>query len=180
MMVKPYHVFLLLLLAFTLPIFLSPFLLHENQSAFSLVQLVYSPTCHQLTARSLCYFPATGSISDCKPEVKGDSDRSAVVLASDGLYGYKFPVCTRDVAIYLFLLIGTLAYPFLKRIDNDEIPDPLLLIVALIPIAFDGGTQLIGLRESSNMLRLFTGAIAGFALPFYIIPMLNRVFGKKK
>jgi uncharacterized membrane protein len=53
-------------------------------------------------------------------------------------------------------------------------------VLAIIPIALDGGTQLIGLRESTNLLRAITGSIAGFAFSFYFIPMLNAFFLKKK
>ena len=98
-------------------------------------------------------------------------------------------VCARDVAIYLAMLLGALALPFVRRIESDLWPNKWLLVAACVPIAIDGFTQLFGLRESSNFLREITGAIVGFALPFYIVPMLNSLWeiveeklqkGKKK
>lgn len=51
----------------------------------------------------------------------------------------------------------------------------------LIPFLFDGFTQLYGIRESDNQLRLFTGVIGGigFAIlvkAFKAFIMANGVF----
>jgi len=96
-----------------------------------------------------------------------------VVLLEDGSYAYKLPVCARDVAIYLAMLLGGAILPFVRKVQSTQMPNKWLLAIALVPMAIDGTAQLVGLYESTNMLRLITGSIAGFALPFYIIPMLN-------
>ncbi len=82
------------------------------------------------------------------------------------ILGKKMPVCARCFGIYSGFLLGTSLYPFLK-----EPPKKWLLILA-IPLALDGITQLAGLRESNNTLRLATGIMLGSVLPFYIIPGL--------
>jgi uncharacterized membrane protein len=88
------------------------------------------------------------------------------------LYGEQLPVCARDTAVYAALLATTLIYPLVRALPTREIPSKWYLVVFLFPIALDGGTQLIGLRESTNMLRIITGAIAGSIVPFYLIPLM--------
>jgi len=99
-----------------------------------------------------------------------------MVLETERGPAYKFPVCARDLPLYLAALIGGIVVYFTKWRDSTKTPNPIYFVVALIPIAFDGGTQFLGLRESSNELRALTGIIAGFAFSFYIIPMLNFFF----
>ena len=53
----------------------------------------------------------------------------------------------------------------------DMIPK-VYLIVFLLPMAVDGGTQFLGLRESTNVLRALTGFSAGLIVPFYVIPFV--------
>ncbi len=133
----------------------------------------FAPTCHQLNSRSLCVFPSGSSvIGDCTESAELSYSKTSEVAVAGGT-GYKLPVCARDLGIYFAMLIGGIALPFFWKIESENIPNKWLLVVALIPIAIDGGTQIIGMRESTNSLRLWTGAIAGFALPFYIVPMAN-------
>jgi uncharacterized membrane protein len=44
------------------------------------------------------------------------------------------------------------------------------LLVAAVPLILDGGTQLIGLRESTNLIRAITGFLFGSAMAFYLAP----------
>lgn len=151
------------------PIFITPFL--AGTPLFGLLQSAYAPACHQLASRSLCYFQ-NGTIGDCAQPGVNVSGRQEVVVSHD-VPGYKFPVCSRDLAIYGAIILGGLVFPFVRKIDERKVPKLRYFIIALIPIAIDGGTQLIGLRESTNLLRLITGFIAGIVIPFYVIPMLN-------
>lgn len=84
------------------------------------------------------------------------------------LFGHQLPVCARCTGIYFGAFLGS----FFAR---KESPHPLFLVAALIPLALDGGTQLL-FRESNNMLRLGTGLIAGFAVVFYLYA---GIFSKK-
>lgn len=163
-------VFLLLL---NVSILATPFIMVSNHDAGETLQAIYSFTCHQLAARSYCYYPSDGSIADC-PQVYTD----ASVLETEKGTAYKFPVCARDLPLYLAAFLGGAAAYFTQWRDSRKTPNPLFFIIALIPIALDGGTQFIGLRESSNELRALTGAISGFAFSFYFIPMLNAIFLK--
>jgi uncharacterized membrane protein len=159
------------MLVFTGPIFVAPFLAQSQPQIFSTLQAIYVPACHQLADRSVCYFQ-DGSFGDCNRDNVTVVGRQQVV-DDHGILGYKFPVCARDVGIYGAMILGGLIFLFVRRIDEREVPPLIYFIIVLIPIGIDGGTQLIMLRESTNALRLITGFIAGVAIPFYLIPMLN-------
>jgi len=173
---KGYVIYMLLVIFLTVPIFVAPLIAESKPGVFTEIHSYYSPLCHQLTSRSLCYFPDKGTIGDCFP-TNTFSESKQETVTTNGAVGYKFPVCSRDVGIYAFMLIGGVVFAFRNKLDSKEIPPAIWLIVALIPIGIDGGGQFLGFWESTNSIRLFTGAIAGFAVPFYLIPMMNRWFG---
>ena len=159
---------MIILAIFTLPILLTPFITASNYPAGEMLHGAYSITCHQIVARSYCYFPADSTIADCPPLYSKE-----IVLDTKTGPAYKFPVCARCLFIYLGALAGGIAVYFTKWKDSKITPNPIYFIIALIPIALDGGSQFLGLRESTNELRMIIGIIAGFAFSFYIIPMLN-------
>lgn len=168
-----YAIYMVGMLLLNALIFITPVLELQGNSAAPSIYTAFSPFCHQLTSRSLC-ISAQGSITDCTSQNGIPSYSHAVVVhLDDYILGYKFPVCSRDVAIYLAMLIGGILYPFVRKIESTEIPNKWFLVLAIIPIALDGTTQLFTLRESTNALRIITGAIAGFTIPFYLLPMLN-------
>jgi uncharacterized membrane protein len=88
------------------------------------------------------------------------------------LFGTPMPLCARCVGIYAGMLAGILlfrAVPLLR-----ERVMRIVAIVAVTPLAIDGLTQLAGLRESTNPLRLATGAIAGIAFGLWILSAVER------
>ena len=112
--------------------------------------------------------------------------------------GYKIALCQRDIGIYLFVLVGGLIYGMLRnRINIHPLPIVLFIVVGLTPIAIDGFSQLfsywstpvdgsepsglaaavqniIPLRESTPMMRSFTGAWFGLALVWLAYPHVNE------
>jgi uncharacterized membrane protein len=153
----------------------TPYLAEKGNPAAPFLYDSFGFLCHQLTSRSLCLFHSGGYyVSSCVPDEKFSYSKSAEVLV-DGVKGYKFPVCTRDMSIYFFMLVGGLLFPFFWKVEKTEWPSKWILLGASIPIAVDGGMQLLGFWESSNLARVVTGAIVGVLLPFYIIPMLNML-----
>lgn len=174
-----YSIYMALSLIFLGPIFIAPFLAEENFQLFNVIHDAYAPACHQFTTRSLCYF-SNGSIGDCAQPGANVSPRQRVVVDGSVL-GYKFPVCARDIALYSAMILGGVLFPLMRKIDDKVVPSFIYFVIALVPIALDGVTQLIGLRESTNTLRIITGFIAGIVIPFYLIPILNVfVLGKDK
>jgi len=176
----PYLLFLAFLILLNAAVFYVPYAASRGDVNAQIMYSSFAPTCHQLTSRSNCLFvsSADGSYSfgDCLPSDQLSYTRANAVAIGEET-GYKLPVCSRDVAIYLAMLLGALVLPFVRRIESDVWPNKWLLVAACVPIAIDGGTQLIGMRESSNAMRMITGAIVGVVLPFYIVPMMNSLWG---
>jgi len=80
--------------------------------------------------------------------------------------GHYFPVCSRCTGFY----IGAFSYFILAYYVYIEYTSLLVLIAfSLVTPAFlDGFTQLIELRESNNVLRLFTGLVGGLGLAILV------------
>jgi len=161
---------------------LAPILYHD----------VFAPTCHQKISRSLCVFQSQAGyyVADCTLQLGKyveDSRSETGVINEKGELGYKMPYCSRDFAIYAALLIGLAVYPFVRNLGGKVPPAGIFFILALVPLGLDGTIQLvsdlgfvlplIGSYESTNAMRLFTGSLAGFAAAFYVVPMLNSIFG---
>jgi uncharacterized membrane protein len=83
------------------------------------------------------------------------------------LMGEPFAACSRCTFMYLGVLVSSIAYPL---VGWPRRPRVLYLFIAAAPLILDGGTQLIGLRESTNTLRALTGLLFGCAIAFYIAP----------
>lgn len=88
------------------------------------------------------------------------------------LFGTPMPLCARCVGIYAGMLAGIVVFwavPLLReRVMRG------FALAALMPLAVDGLTQLSGLRESTNPLRLATGAIAGLAFGLWVLSAVER------
>ncbi len=85
------------------------------------------------------------------------------------LNGNQLAFCARDTGI----LLGFLGFAlFLLR---GQTPLPWwAIIVLLLPTALDGGLQAMGLHESSNALRLITGALTGMAVMLFLMKLMER------
>jgi len=69
------------------------------------------------------------------------------------------PFCTRCTAIWLGLAIGLGVMVFFTiRLDEKFL---FIILLSLAPIGIDGVGQLLGLWESTNLIRFLTGLLAG-------------------
>jgi uncharacterized membrane protein len=144
-----------------------------------LVYLVYRPACHQLPERSVFLFGAqtTYTLEElwALGAVSQTDDIYARRLFLGNLQvGYKAALCQRDLALYGSLLLGGLVFGLLRKRLR-----PLSLLgyaLCLVPMALDGGTQLIGLRQSTPLLRLITGSILGLGSVWMLYPRLEEAF----
>ena len=88
------------------------------------------------------------------------------------LFGVPMPVCARCTGIYAGLLAGIAlfwAIPLLRERVMRSVA-----FIAAMPLVLDGLTQLAGLRESTNPLRIATGLIAGLAFGLWILSAVER------
>ena len=83
------------------------------------------------------------------------------------LWNTPMPICARCSGIYIGMLAGIAIFTVLPRIS--ERVARWALGFAIIPMAIDGLTQLALLRESTNLLRLETGLVAGAAFAFWAL-----------
>lgn len=90
--------------------------------------------------------------------------------------GKPLPVCARDTGFYLGFLISFIYLQLTHRKRENRL-SPLLLVCifsSLFLLILDAITSYLGLRNSTNQIRLFTGLLFGFSLPLFIVPVLNR------
>lgn len=158
----------------------------------SWIYTLYSPMCHQLGFRSWFLF---GEQAAYPKEIAGTSLTSfaeATGLDEDNLsaarefvgndkVGYKVALCERDVAIYGGIFMGGLAF-VLVRSKLKPLPVWVWILVGIMPIALDGGTQLLSVisflsfpvRESTPFLRTFTGLVFGIMNVWLAYPYVEE------
>jgi uncharacterized membrane protein len=88
------------------------------------------------------------------------------------LFGVPMPLCARCTGIYVGLFAGValaLALPWME-----ERLVRLAMFAAAVPMTVDGLTQLSGLRESTNPLRLATGFAAAVAFGLWAVTMVEK------
>lgn len=88
------------------------------------------------------------------------------------LFDVPMPICARCTGIYLGLLAGLAGYWLVQFISERAFK--IAALVAILPLAIDGLTQLTGLRESTNELRVATGVLAGLAFGFWILAVVEQ------
>jgi uncharacterized membrane protein len=160
--------------------FLAPILdllgLHAPASG---IYLVYRAACHQLPQRS--YFLGGRSLTYDWPTVRDHLGlREEEYWTAfhhpirDPVLGYQVAMCQRDLAIFGAMLVTGVALALVsRRRDFRGLPLPFL-VLATIPAALDGVSQLLGLRESTAVLRTATGALFGAAVALVVLPMLRE------
>lgn len=90
------------------------------------------------------------------------------------LDGEQMAFCQRDTAIFAAMLIGGLVFAAMRA---RLAPLSLRVLATLaLPMAVDGLTQLVGLRESTWELRVLTGGLFGLGIVWLVLPHLQRGF----
>jgi uncharacterized membrane protein len=159
-----------------LPI-LAPVLVHAGYMAPArLIYGLYSFTCHQLPDHS--YFLYGDNPVPLAPELMAAGAPPAADLLAFRRFigtpqiGYKVALCERDLAIYGSVLLAGLAFAVVR--GRIRAPSVKLYLILLIPIAVDGVSQMVGLRESNWWLRTLTGAIFGVASVWLAYPYVEN------
>ncbi|MEM3030679.1 MAG: DUF2085 domain-containing protein [Candidatus Micrarchaeia archaeon] len=173
----PYALYMIALALYCALILLAPLLASQKSTLAPLLYDFFAAQCHQLTSRSLCLYANGGyHVGDCMPQNGTLSYSKQVEVWNAQGHGFKFGMCARDTAIFFGMLLGGLAAPLVVGAAGRKWPNKWLLVAAMVPIAVDGVTQFLGLRESTNALRLLTGGLIGVVMPLYIIPILNQIW----
>lgn len=179
-------------LPFTAPLFEKAGL----ETPARVIYAMYRPFCHQLPYRSfflfgqqLAYPRELAHLSGlttyeqiAPPEFNPDTNEARFFTGNPQV-GYKIALCERDVAIWGSLFLFGLIYVFARRkIHSYNIL--IWMAVGLIPIALDGGTQLLGafpflsgtfgVRESTPFLRVLTGSLFGVSTGWYLFPLIEE------
>ena len=186
--------------------FAAPVLMHIGADGPArVVYAIYSPACHQMGFRSWFlygeqyYYPLeVAGLSQVRsfeeyvvdtPEFEGMDSLTdfarfsweARSFVGDERMGYKVALCQRDVATYLSLLLGGLLFALLRDRVR-PLPWQLYLPFGVLPMALDGGYQLITrlmpnvlpVHETDPLLRTITGALFGFGLAWLTYPHIHE------
>ena len=183
------------------------------------IYTVYRPMCHQQASRSFFLYGEQITY----PREIADTELRAIDAYLDQLpaytdvpldnwlafssadsqflgnasLGFKMALCIRDMGIYSFILLGGLLFGLLRRwVAVPALPFWLFVVIGVIPIGFDGFSQLFGylatpldgseptgiaafinsifpLRESPPTLRFATGAWFGLTAVWLLYPRMQ-------
>lgn len=88
------------------------------------------------------------------------------------VFGEAMPICARCFAIYAGLIIGIAVFALWPRIEEQGAR--IILFLAVLPIGIDGVTQAAGLRVSTNLLRIATGAAVAIAFAIWALAAVEH------
>ncbi len=88
------------------------------------------------------------------------------------MFGHQLGLCARNISIYGSMFLGSLLFDLSKK----RIPGIpwWLWILLILPMAWDGGTQLFGWRESNWELRVLTGTLFGLSTVWFVLPLIHK------
>lgn len=93
--------------------------------------------------------------------------------------GHQVAFCQRDVGVYAGLVAGGILYWLSgRRLALKGLR--LYAIVFVLPVAFDGLTQLLGLRQSVWYLRLGTGTWFGVGTALLVYPVIAKAMAQTR
>ncbi len=131
-------------------IFLAPYLKYLSNPAADMIYILFSPLCHQIPSRSFI------------------------------IYGFPLAVCSRCLGIYMGFFLGTLVYPLINGLRNQEVPSRTHLIFFSLPIIIDTAANFLRFWDTSGWIRLILGILWGSILPFYFIVGINELVHRNK
>ena len=88
------------------------------------------------------------------------------------IFGHQLGLCARNLSIYASMFVGCLVFTLSKK-RLPGIPWWVWAIL-ILPMAWDGVTQMFGWRESSWELRAITGTLFGLANVMFVLPMIQK------
>jgi uncharacterized membrane protein len=88
------------------------------------------------------------------------------------ILGHQLGMCARNMGIYTSMFLGGLLFLASKK-RLPGIPWWIWLLM-ILPMAYDGLTQMFGLRESTWELRVLTGTLFGLGNMWFVLPFIQR------
>ena len=88
------------------------------------------------------------------------------------LFGEAMPICARCFGIYGGIIAGIALFTIVPWLEERMARGAAL--VAVLPLAADGLTQLAGLRLSTNALRIATGLAAAIAFAMWALAAVQQ------
>lgn len=88
------------------------------------------------------------------------------------IFGHQLGLCARNLSIYSSMTFAGLVFILTKK-RMPGLPWWLWALM-LLPIAWDGLTQMFGLRQSTWELRALTGTLFGLANIWFIFPLIQK------
>ncbi len=176
--------------------FLAPVMIESwHPFVAQVIYTIYAPLCHQLPQRSYFLYgeKPTYSLQELVDRV-GEQNLPLYpwprLFTGNVQVGYKVALCERDVAIYGALFLSGLAFS-LVRTRARPLPFWAYVLIGIIPIGLDGGSQFISYllqslipgismvpRESTWLLRTITGGLFGWATAWLAFPNLQAAFAE--
>ena len=88
------------------------------------------------------------------------------------IFGHQLGLCERNFSIYSSMFLGSFVFVMSKK-RLTGLPW-WLWILFILPMAWDGITQMFGWRESTMELRLLTGCLFGLANIWFVLPLIQK------
>jgi uncharacterized membrane protein len=88
------------------------------------------------------------------------------------ILGHQLGLCARNLSIYTSMFLGSLIFVLSKK-RLPGIPWWLWLLL-ILPMAWDGSTQMFGWRESDWILRTLTGTLFGLGSVWFALPFMHQ------
>jgi uncharacterized membrane protein len=155
----------------------------------AVIYFLYRFTCHQLPQRSFFLGGAKHAYTFAEISAfTGETDPLSLQHRplTDPALGYQVAFCQRDVAIFGAIFLAGLIFALVRHCTwtasivqvHRVRPLPFKAYLLLIaPMAVDGSIQLVGLWESTWVLRTLTGALFGLASVWLAYPYLEMGMG---
>jgi len=88
------------------------------------------------------------------------------------LLGHQLGLCARNLAIYGSMFAGGIVFVLSKK----RLPGIAwwVWVLLILPMAWDGTTQMFGWRESTWLLRLITGTLFGWGSVWFVFPLMQK------
>lgn len=88
------------------------------------------------------------------------------------ILGHQLGMCARNMGIYTSMFAGGLIFVLSKK----RLPGIRwwMWLLLILPMAYDGITQMFGWRESTWELRVITGVLFGLANMWFALPFIQK------